>query len=70
MHDLDDAGRGVLRALWALRDECARSENRPAFKILSNQALIALSEQPPLTIEAAPRARRVPAAWAATDGSC
>jgi len=51
VHDLDDTGRGVLRALWAFRDECARGENRPSFKILPNQALIALSEQPPLTIE-------------------
>lgn len=59
VHDLDDVGRGVLRALWALRDECARSENRPAFKILSNQALIALSEQPPLTIEELRRVRSV-----------
>ncbi len=57
VHDLDDVGRGVLRALWAFRDECARAENRPAFKILSNQALIAMSEQPPLTVEELRRVR-------------
>ena len=59
VHDLDDAGRGVLRALWAFRDEYARAEDRPPFKILSNQALIALSEQPPLTIEELRRVRHL-----------
>ena len=50
-HDLDDAGRGVLRALYLLRDQQAQVENRPPFKMLSNGALLILSEQRPQTIE-------------------
>jgi ribonuclease D len=51
VHDLDDAGRGALRALYLLRDQQAQAENRPPFKILSNGALLILSEQRPQTIE-------------------
>jgi len=50
-HGLDDAGRGVLRALYLLRDQQAQVENRPPFKLLSNGALLILSEQRPQTIE-------------------
>jgi ribonuclease D len=45
--DLDDAGRGVLRELYLYRDQRARAENRPPFKVLSNKALVLLSEQRP-----------------------
>ncbi len=51
VRDLDDVGRGVLQALYVLRDECARSENRPAFKVLSNQTLLIISERRPTTLE-------------------
>ena len=51
VHGLDDAGRGVLRALYLLRDQQAQTENRPPFKMLSNGALLILSEQRPQTIE-------------------
>jgi ribonuclease D len=47
VRDLDDAGRGVLQKLYLLRDQLARSENRPPFRVISNQALLALSEQRP-----------------------
>ncbi len=47
VHDLDDAGRGVLRELYLFRDRCARSEDRPPFKVLSTTALLALSERRP-----------------------
>jgi ribonuclease D len=47
VRDLDDAGRGVLRELYLYRDQHARSENRPPFKVLSNKALILLSETRP-----------------------
>jgi ribonuclease D len=50
-HGLDDAGRGVLRALYLLRDRQAQADNRPPFKMLSNTALLTLSEQRPQTIE-------------------
>ena len=50
-HGLDDVGRGVLRALYLLRDQQAQAENRPPFKMLSNGALLILSEQRPQTIE-------------------
>jgi ribonuclease D len=49
VHDLDDAGRGVLREIYLYREQRARSENRPPFKVLSNKALVALSELKPLS---------------------
>jgi len=58
-HALDDAGRGVLRALYLLRDQQAQAENRPPFKMLSNGALLILSEQRPQTIEELYRLRGV-----------
>jgi len=58
-HGLDDAGRGVLRALYLLRDQQAQAENRPPFKMLSNGALLILSEQRPQTIEELSRLRGV-----------
>jgi ribonuclease D len=47
VRDLDDEGRGVLRELYLFRDKRARSENRPPFRVISNQALLALSAQRP-----------------------
>lgn len=47
IRDLDDAGRGVLRELYLFRDKRARSENRPPFRVISNQALLSLSAQRP-----------------------
>jgi ribonuclease D len=43
-HDLDDEGRGILRELYLYRDQRARQENRPPFKVVSNKALVALSD--------------------------
>jgi ribonuclease D len=45
--ELDDVGRGVLRELYLYRDQHARSENRPPFKVLSNKALVTLGETRP-----------------------
>jgi ribonuclease D len=47
VRDLDDVGRGVLRELYLYRDERARAENRPPFKVLTNKVLVTLSEQRP-----------------------
>jgi ribonuclease D len=47
IRDLDDVGRGVLRELYLFREQRARSENRPPFRVISNHALLALSEQRP-----------------------
>lgn len=48
--DLDDVGRGVLHELYLYRDQHARSENRPPFKVLSNRTLVALSEMRPTSL--------------------
>lgn len=47
VRDLDDEGRGVLRELYLYRDQRARAENRPPFRVISNQALMGLSAQRP-----------------------
>jgi ribonuclease D len=52
--DLDDIGRGVLRELYLFRDQRAKAENRPPFKVLSNKALISLSESRPRNVRALP----------------
>jgi ribonuclease D len=38
--DLDRVGLSALRELYFLRDRVAREENRPPFKVLSNQSMI------------------------------
>ena len=56
---LDDVGRGVLRQLFVFRDQRARAENRPPFKIVSNQALLALSERRPQKLKDLHRVRGI-----------
>jgi ribonuclease D len=50
VRELDDTGRGILRELYLFRDRQARSENRPPFRVIPNQALLALSERPPQSL--------------------
>jgi len=45
--NLDSAGRGVLRELYLYREQRAQSENRPPFRVISNRALVAVSERRP-----------------------
>jgi ribonuclease D len=47
VRDLDDRARGVLKELYVLRDQFARSANRPPFRVLTNKALLALSTERP-----------------------
>ena len=51
VRELDDMGRGILRELYLFRDRQARAENRPPFRVISNQALLTLSEQPPQSLK-------------------
>jgi ribonuclease D len=59
VRDLDDVGRGVLRELYVLRDQLARSENRPPFKVLSNRAMVGLSQQRPQRYQQLPLVKGV-----------
>ncbi len=59
VHGLDDVGRGVLRQLCVFRDQRARAENRPPFKVISNQALLGLSERRPQKLRDLQRVRGV-----------
>jgi ribonuclease D len=59
VHELDDTGRGVLRALYLLRDKQAQAANRPPFKLLSNSALLLLSQSRPRTLDELRRLRGV-----------
>ncbi|MGD8626871.1 MAG: HRDC domain-containing protein [Anaerolineae bacterium] len=45
--DLDGPGLGVLRELYLYREERARAENRPTFRVISNKALVSLAERRP-----------------------
>ena len=57
IRDLDDKGRGALRALYLFRDQQARAENRPPFRVISNQTLLALSESQPQSLKDLQRAK-------------
>lgn len=48
--DLDPVSLGVLRELYALREELARKQDRPLFKIMSNVALIRIARTQPRTL--------------------
>jgi ribonuclease D len=45
---LDPLGLAVLRELHAQREEWARAERRPPFKVLSPETLVALATKPPV----------------------
>jgi ribonuclease D len=51
IRELDDAGRGVLRELYSLRDRCAQAEDRPPFRICSDRVLLTLSERRPQSLK-------------------
>jgi ribonuclease D len=45
--ELDAPGRAVLRALWIAREERARSDDRPPFKVLAEQAMLEIARRRP-----------------------
>lgn len=47
---LSKQGRQNLRELFALRDRIASASDQPPFKVLSNQALMAMAEKPPASL--------------------
>lgn len=47
--ELDPAGKAVLRALWIAREERARADDRPPFKVLAEQAMLELARRKPRT---------------------
>ena len=47
--DLDGPGRTILRALWIAREERARADDRPPFKVLAEQAMLELARRRPAT---------------------
>jgi len=46
--ELDPAGRQVLRALWIAREERARGDDRPPFKVLGEQQLVEIARHRPV----------------------
>ena len=60
VRDLDDVGRGVLREIYLFREKCAEAENRPPFKVLSKNALLALSARRPHDIQGLHQVKGVP----------
>src|SRR6266542_1222350 len=53
--ELDEPGRAVLRALWIAREERARADDRPPFKVLAEQTMIELARRRPADDEAVAR---------------
>lgn len=50
--DLPPRGRAVLRELYLFRDERARAQDRPPFKLLSDKTLVAIAARAPLDLNA------------------
>lgn len=48
--ELDPISLGALRELYAMREELARKQDRPPFKILSNVALVRIARTQPRTM--------------------
>jgi len=57
--DLSLSGQAVLRELYIYRDKQARARNLPPFKVLSNAAMIRLSERRPTTINGLRRVKGI-----------
>ncbi len=51
-HDLSPQQAAVLRELSIYRDQAASQQDRPLFKVIGNQTLIALAQACPLDLEA------------------
>jgi ribonuclease D len=49
--ELDDAGRAILRALYLAREDRARESDRPPFKVLADETMIAIARRRPRTAE-------------------
>ena len=60
VRDLDDVGLAILRALYIYRDRRARSLDRPPFKVLNDNVLVALSQQRPQTLDALKEIKGIP----------
>jgi len=50
--DLKPEQMSILKALYYFRDDEARRRNQPAFKVLNNEALVAMAKEAPKTPEA------------------
>jgi ribonuclease D len=50
--DLSPRGLGILRELWALRETLARAADRPPFKILAEDILLAIARAAPRDVTA------------------
>ena len=49
--ELDAPGKVTLRALWIAREDRARADDRPPFKVLGEQAMLELARRRPRTDE-------------------
>ncbi len=58
--DLDDASLAVLRALYIYRDRRAEALDRPPFKVLSDRALMNMSQRAPRSLSELGQIRGLP----------
>ena len=56
--DLEPAELAIYRELYLLRERSAQQVDRPPFKVLSNEALLALARDPDQPFETVPNANR------------
>lgn len=52
IRDLDMAGRRIVRALHKWREDQARWEDRPAFKVINDHTFVEIAQQKPASVEA------------------
>lgn len=63
-HDLSARQAAVLLELCRLRDELARQLDRPLFKVMGDQALLAIASKPPASLEELDKLRAISAGQA------
>lgn len=57
--ELNPTALGILRELYRVRDAEARKENRPPFKIMGDQTLVAICEHAPASLRELARVRGI-----------
>ncbi len=69
VHSLNDRERAVLWQLYLWRDELAASQNRPPFRVMSDDVLVRLARARPRTLTELATLGRFPGYWLRRHGS-
>jgi ribonuclease D len=66
---LEPTGRRILKALYLYRDQEAQRRNKAPFRVLSNETLLRLAHQPPMSIQDISTIKGMPRSYQAGHGA-